>query len=58
MNIFSRKITKVGRSGLAIILPISWTRGENIQKGDFVELIEQDGVITIKSKKAQLQKPK
>ena len=51
MNVYSRKITQVGRSGLAVILPISWTRGENLKKGDFVELIEQDGVITVKPKK-------
>jgi len=48
MNIYTRKITKVGRSGLAIFLPISWIRGEKLKKGDFVELIEDEGVITVK----------
>lgn len=56
-NIYTRKITKVGRSGLAIILPISWTRGEKLQKGDFIELTEEAGRITLKPKKTPLLKP-
>jgi len=51
MNIYKRKLTKVGRSGIAIFLPIAWIRGEKLQKGDFVELIEDGGVITVKPKK-------
>lgn len=48
MNLYNRKLTKVGRSGIAIILPISWIRGENLQKGDIVEVTEEKGVITVK----------
>jgi hypothetical protein len=52
MNTYTRKLTKVGRSGVALFLPISWVRGEKLQVGDFVELTEDGGVIIVKPKKA------
>ncbi len=54
MNTYTRKLTKVGRSSLAVFLPISWIRGENLQAGDFVELTEEGGVILVKPKKLLL----
>jgi hypothetical protein len=58
MNIYIRKIIKVGRSGLAIFLPISWTRGENLQAGNFLELKEDGERIVIRPKKRPTdQKP-
>jgi bifunctional DNA-binding transcriptional regulator/antitoxin component of YhaV-PrlF toxin-antitoxin module len=50
MNRYFRKITKVGRSGLAVFLPIAWTRGENLQPGDLLEVIEDTGILIIKPK--------
>ena len=62
MNYYQRKLSKIGRSGIAVFLPIAWIRGMELVPGDLIELTEQGGVIKIKSikkasKRGCLKKP-
>ena len=49
MSYYQRKLSKIGRSGIAVFLPIAWIRGMKLVPGDLVELTEQGGIIKIKS---------
>lgn len=46
-SLFSRKVFKTGRSGLAIYLPAPWTRWNQIKQGDTVE-VEAGRNLTVK----------
>ena len=46
----TRKLTRIGKSSLGVILPISWLRYYNLKYGDSVEVIS-NGSIEIRLKK-------
>ncbi len=44
MNKRRAKVVRLGRTSLAVIIPIDWTRGMEIEAGDEVEIVYNGSV--------------
>ena len=45
MNKYYKKLVRIGENSLGVILPIAWTRYNNLRGGDFVTVISNDEVV-------------